>query len=254
MSSPESQQTSPSDTQVQPRSLGPCPVAASPEVPPRLAQGRLESSFSVEAILARPETREPAATPLPLSTCASLNLSSVSQYPGLPWVWSAATWLPAYLSMDIYPLCSTSCVPGRNVARLLCQQGLSLTGSEMPYCAGLWSPLEWAPAVDLKDAERHRKRVRTMFNLQQLEELEKAFAKQHNLVGKKRAQLAARLHLTENQVRIWFQNRRVKYQKQQKLNLPSSSAMEEPSSSSDGSIQSEDAESGAGSYGPSKRL
>lgn len=40
-----------------------------------------------------------------------------------------------------------------------------------------------------------------MFNLQQLEELERVFAKQHNLVGKKRAQLAARLHLTENQVR-----------------------------------------------------
>jgi hypothetical protein len=41
-----------------------------------------------------------------------------------------------------------------------------------------------------------------MFNLEQLEELEKVFAKQHNLVGKKRAQLAARLHLTENQVGV----------------------------------------------------
>lgn len=39
-----------------------------------------------------------------------------------------------------------------------------------------------------------------MFNLEQLEELEKVFAKQHNLVGKDRAQLAARLSLTENQV------------------------------------------------------
>ena len=39
-----------------------------------------------------------------------------------------------------------------------------------------------------------------MFNLEQLEELEKVFAKQHNLVGKNRAQLAARLKLTENQV------------------------------------------------------
>ncbi|KFO21086.1 Homeobox protein notochord [Fukomys damarensis] len=90
-----------------------------------------------------------------------------------------------------------------------------------------------------------------MFNLEQLEELEKVFAKQHNLVGKKRAQLAARLHLTENQVRIWFQNRRVKYQKQQKLKLPALSAVaaspDEPSSSSDSSIQSEDAQTGADS-------
>lgn len=77
--------------------------------------------------------------------------------------------------------------------------GFSL-GSELPYCLG---PLKWAPTVDLRDhgTERHTKRVRTTFNLQQLQELEKVFAKQHNLVGKERAQLAARLHLTENQVR-----------------------------------------------------
>lgn len=77
--------------------------------------------------------------------------------------------------------------------------GCSL-GSELPYGLG---PLKWAPAVGLQDhgTERHQKRVRTIFNLQQLQELEKVFAKQHNLVGKERAQLAARLHLTENQVR-----------------------------------------------------
>ncbi|XP_010607903.1 homeobox protein notochord [Fukomys damarensis] len=128
--------------------------------------------------------------------------------------------------------------------------GCSL-GWELPHCSGLWASPEWAPPEVLQDTERHQKRVRTMFNLEQLEELEKVFAKQHNLVGKKRAQLAARLHLTENQVRIWFQNRRVKYQKQQKLKLPALSAVaaspDEPSSSSDSSIQSEDAQTGADS-------
>ncbi|XP_005385864.1 PREDICTED: homeobox protein notochord [Chinchilla lanigera] len=126
-----------------------------------------------------------------------------------------------------------------------------LPGWELAHCSGLWVPPDWAPPEDLQDTERHQKRVRTMFNLEQLEELEKVFAKQHNLVGKKRAQLASRLHLTENQVRIWFQNRRVKYQKQQKLKLPALSAAaaspDEPSSSSDSSTQSEDAESGADS-------
>ncbi|KAL1767998.1 homeobox protein notochord [Sigmodon hispidus] len=246
MPGPEPQQLAPSGAQVQPGLLGSSPVVPSAAVPHHLARGRLESSFSVEAILARPETRERSATPLALSTCTSLNLSCLSQYSVLPWVCSAATWLPTYLSMGIYPLCSVPCVPGLNVAHLCCQQGLSLKGSEPPYCPGLWSSLDWAPTMDLQDTERHQKRVRTMFNLQQLEEMEKVFAKQHNLVGKKRAQLAARLHLTENQVRIWFQNRRVKYQKQQKLQSPSSSAMEEPSSSSDGNIQSADAESGVG--------
>lgn len=77
--------------------------------------------------------------------------------------------------------------------------GCSL-GLELAHCPGHWSPLAWAPAQDLQDTERPQKRVRTMFNLEQLEELEKVFAKQHNLVGKNRAQLAARLKLTENQV------------------------------------------------------
>ncbi|XP_034368356.1 homeobox protein notochord [Arvicanthis niloticus] len=245
MSSPVPQ-PAPSGTQVQPGCLGPCQAAVSPVVSHRLAPGRLESSFSVEAILAKPRTPEQAATSLPLSTCTSLNFASVSQYWVLPWVCSTGTWLPAYLSVGGYPLCSTSYLPGLNVTHLLCQQDLSLTGSELPYCLG---PLKWAPTVDLQDhsTKRHQKRVRTMFNLQQLEELEKVFAKQHNLVGKERTQLAARLHLTENQVRIWFQNRRVKYQKQQKLKSPSSFAMEEPSSSSDGNIQSEDTESGVDS-------
>ncbi|XP_011800898.1 PREDICTED: homeobox protein notochord [Colobus angolensis palliatus] len=121
-------------------------------------------------------------------------------------------------------------------------------GLELAHCSGLWAFPDWAPTEDLRDTERQQKRVRTMFNLEQLEELEKVFAKQHNLVGKKRAQLAARLKLTENQVRVWFQNRRVKYQKQQKLRAAVTSAeaasLDEPSSSSNASIQSDDAESG----------
>nr|XP_031532354.1 homeobox protein notochord [Vicugna pacos] len=121
----------------------------------------------------------------------------------------------------------------------------SFSGLELAHCPGLWGPPDWAPAHYLQDTERSQKRVRTMFNLEQLEELEKMFAKQHNLVGKQRAQLAAQLNLTENQVRVWFQNRRVKYQKQQRLKLPPVSATaaspDEPSSSSETSIQREDA-------------
>ncbi|KAM9584831.1 homeobox protein notochord [Trichechus inunguis] len=209
--------------------------------------GRLESSFSVDAILTRPDPSAPAASRLSVSAYTAPGLwaaPSQSLGPVLPWG-CPATWLPAYLGVGLYSLYPQS--PVLRAAHFCILPRLGVTGLELTHCLGLWDPPDWSPAEDLHDTDR-RKRVRTMFNLEQLVELEKVFAKQHNLVGKKRAQLAARLNLTENQVRVWFQNRRVKYQKQQRLKLLAPSAMaaspDEPSSSSDARTQSEDTESG----------
>ncbi|XP_062992124.1 homeobox protein notochord-like [Elgaria multicarinata webbii] len=58
------------------------------------------------------------------------------------------------------------------------------------------------------------KRVRTVFTPDQLERLEKEFLKQQYMVGTERVDLAATLHLTETQVKVWFQNRRIKWRKQ----------------------------------------
>ncbi|XP_066122572.1 homeobox protein notochord [Saccopteryx bilineata] len=219
------------------------------------APRHLESSFSVEAILARPEPRAPAASLLPVSDCAASGIwtaPSWSPASVLPWA-CPATLLPAYLSVGLYQPFPESPMLGLRVAHLCGRQGLGVTGLELAHCPGLWSPPDCAPAEDFQDTERPQKRIRTMFKLEQLEELEKVFAKQHNLVGKSRSQLAAQLNLTENQVRIWFQNRRVKYQKQQKLKPSAASAVsasqDEPSSSSDTITQREDAESGVDSQG-----
>ncbi|XP_070284410.1 homeobox protein notochord [Myotis yumanensis] len=238
----------------------PCPRAGcSPAPGPPADPGRsraprhLASSFSVEAILARPEPRAPAASLLSACAPASSGIwkaPSRSPAAGLPCA-CPATWLPAYLSLGLYQPSPQHPALGLRAAHLGGLQGLGVTGLELIHCPGLWSPPDWAPSEDLQDTERPQKRVRTMFNLEQLEELEKVFAKQHNLVGKNRAQLAARLNLTENQVRVWFQNRRVKYQKQQRLKPPAVSTMaaspDEPSSSSDTIIQREDTESGGDS-------
>eukprot|EP00069_Balaena_mysticetus_P002640 bmy_16180T0 len=296
------------------------PAPASPALPRRLAgpgppraTGRLESSFSVEAILARPDHRAPAVSPLSVSAGAAGGLWTASSRPPAPVLPGAcpARWLPAYLSAGLDQPCPQLPVLRLRAAHFCGLQGLGVPGTrwrtaatvgtginiylheflpflaiwfmyprgshegkqkrneklggywltsppancssglELAHCLGLWGPRDWAQAQDLQDTERSQKRVRTMFNLEQLEELEKVFAKQHNLVGKKRAQLAAQLNLTENQVRVWFQNRRVKYQKQQRLRLPAASAMaaspDEPSSSSNTTIQREDAESGVDS-------
>ncbi|XP_005435486.2 homeobox protein not2-like, partial [Falco biarmicus] len=58
------------------------------------------------------------------------------------------------------------------------------------------------------------KRVRTIFTNDQLARLEKEFARQQYLVGMERCLLASSLHLTEEQVKVWFQNRRIKWRKQ----------------------------------------
>ncbi|MBN3297169.1 NOT2 protein, partial [Amia calva] len=58
------------------------------------------------------------------------------------------------------------------------------------------------------------KRMRTIFTNEQLSRLEKEFARQQYMVGSERFVLASALQLTEAQVKVWFQNRRIKWRKQ----------------------------------------
>ncbi|EDO38506.1 predicted protein, partial [Nematostella vectensis] len=58
------------------------------------------------------------------------------------------------------------------------------------------------------------KRMRTIFTMEQLERMEKEFAHQQYMVGTDRYFLAVELGLTETQVKVWFQNRRIKWRKQ----------------------------------------
>ncbi|KAH9524558.1 hypothetical protein Btru_027178 [Bulinus truncatus] len=58
------------------------------------------------------------------------------------------------------------------------------------------------------------KRIRTIFTPEQLEKLEVEFERQQYMVGTERYYLAAALNLTEAQVKVWFQNRRIKWRKQ----------------------------------------
>ncbi|XP_014292512.1 homeobox protein not2 [Halyomorpha halys] len=71
---------------------------------------------------------------------------------------------------------------------------------------------------DKEKCERSRKskckRVRTIFTAEQLERLEAEFERQQYMVGPERLYLAHALRLTEAQVKVWFQNRRIKWRKQ----------------------------------------
>ncbi|XP_075989563.1 uncharacterized protein LOC142985338 [Anticarsia gemmatalis] len=68
-------------------------------------------------------------------------------------------------------------------------------------------------SMSCSNSSGRSKRIRTIFTPEQLERLEAEFERQQYMVGPERLYLAHALQLTEAQVKVWFQNRRIKWRK-----------------------------------------
>ncbi|CAG2100396.1 unnamed protein product [Medioppia subpectinata] len=161
-----------------------------------------KSSFSIEAILGI--NSRPNNNYLSAQDCNQYNFSGIK-------------YRPEYISHQMY-VKANNYPKAKSIASV--SPDSTAKANNYPKAKSIASVSPDSTAKDDRligddsGSQPKSKRVRTIFTPEQLDKLETQFEKQQYMVGPERLYLASTLNLSEAQVKVWFQNRRIKWRKQ----------------------------------------